>query len=80
MLSELAKGRKVTGIKQTRRAVLTGSAEAVYIAEDAEMRLRLELSKLCEQYGVSSCYVPSMKELGKACGIRVGASAAALLK
>ena len=78
MLSELAKGRKVTGIKQTRRAVLTGSAEAVYIAEDAETRL--QLSKLCEQYGVSSCYVPSMKELGKACGIRVGASAAALLK
>lgn len=45
MLNELAKGgSKVTGLKQTRRAILDGRADSVYIAEDAEMRLRLELS------------------------------------
>lgn len=80
MLSELANGKKVTGLKQTKRAVLDGRAISVYIAEDAEMRLRLELSELCSQYGVPQFKVESMRALGHACGIKIGASSAAVLR
>ena len=81
MLNELAKGgSKVTGLKQTRRAILDGRADSVYIAEDAEMRLRLELSQLCHEHNVPVFNAGSMRELGHACGIKIGASSAAVLK
>ncbi len=37
-------------------------------------------SRLCGRRGVAVETVPSMDELGKACGIEVGAAAVALLK
>ena len=80
MLSELADGKKVTGLKQTRRAVLNGSAVRVYIAEDAEMRLRRELVEICQSFQVPYEEIESMEKLGQACGIRIGASSAALLR
>lgn len=80
MLSELAKAEKVVGLKQTKRAIADGTAQNVYIAEDAEMRLRLEISLLCESYNVPVTMVESMKALGGACGIKIGATTAALIK
>jgi len=80
MLSELASARIVTGLKQTKRAVESGRAASVYIAEDAETRLRLELSQLCSRYGVQEHSAESMLALGRACGIKIGASSAAVLK
>ena len=80
MLSELADGKKVTGLKQTRRAVLDGSAVRGYIAEDAEMRLRRELIDICRAHDVPYVDITSMEELGQACGIHIGASSAALLR
>ena len=80
MLSELANRRVVTGLTQTIRAVEKGAAEEVYIAEDAETRLRLELLKVCDRGGVTVHPAGSMAELGRACGIKIGASSAAVLK
>lgn len=80
MLSELATTKKVTGLKQTKRAIIDGRAASVYIAEDAEMRLRLELSNLCMEHEVPQIMIESMEELGHACGLRIGASSAALLR
>ena len=80
MLSELEDSRKVTGIKQTKRAVVNGTAVRVYIAEDAEMRLRLELCELCDRHEIPVTEVESMEKLGHACGINIGASSAALLR
>lgn len=80
MLSELANRKVVTGLKQTIRAVEKGAAEEVYIAEDAETRLRLELLKVCDGNGVPVRSADSMAALGHACGIKIGASSAAVLK
>ena len=80
MLSELASGSKVTGLKQTKRAVLDGSAVKVYIAEDAEMRLRRELVQIWSEHSVPVVDIVSMQVLGQACGIKIGASSAALLR
>ncbi|MEA4919861.1 MAG: ribosomal L7Ae/L30e/S12e/Gadd45 family protein [Clostridiaceae bacterium] len=80
MLSALATTKKVTGLKQTKRAIVDGRAASVYIAEDAEMRLRLELSNLCREHDIPQIMIESMIELGHACGLRIGASSAAVLR
>ena len=70
----------VIGIKQVSKAIGRGVAEKVYVADDAERRVVLPLEELCDRHGVSIVRIATMKELGSACGIEVGAAAAALLK
>ncbi len=74
------KGRNITvGVKQTCKAVEKGKAKKVFIARDAEGRVTAGLQELCRSKGVEIVYVDTMKQLGKACGIEVGASAACIL-
>ncbi|MDR9755167.1 MAG: ribosomal L7Ae/L30e/S12e/Gadd45 family protein [Thermoanaerobacterales bacterium] len=40
----------------------------------------MPLVKCCQEKGVEIIYVDSMQELGKACGIKVGAASASILK
>ena len=77
MLEELKQKSKVVGVKQTRRAVSDGSARRIFLARDADPQLTEPLADLCVQRGVPVEWVPSMKELGTACGIAVGSAAAA---
>lgn len=79
MLSELIASQKVVGAKQTRRALAGGQARTVYLAEDADPRVTEAIRDLCRESGVPVCDVPTMKELGQACGISVGAAVAALI-
>ncbi len=80
MLTELSNKAKVVGAKQVRRAVENGSAQKVFLAADADPRVTEPISELCAQLGVAVETVPSMKELGRACGIAVGAAVTALLQ
>lgn len=68
------------GRKQTMRIVELGRAEEVYVAEDADPRLTSEIIALCNQHGVKVTHVDTMHNLGKACGIEVGAAMAAIVK
>ena len=52
----------------------------VYIAEDADGRIREETENLCREHGVPVVSVDTMEHLGHACGIQVGAAVAALIK
>ena len=70
---------KVIGAKQAAKAVEKGLAHQVYLAEDADARVTTPIRELCAQKGVAVGIAPSMAELGKACGIEVGAAAVALL-
>ncbi len=80
VLSRLKSGKKLVGINQCLKAVKNGSALTVFLAEDAENRIKLSLSELCRTQNVEVVSVSTMKELGEACGIEVGAAAAVLLK
>ena len=80
MLSELLPLSKAVGIKQTQRAILEGRAQAVFYADDASLALTDRIRALCQKAGVPAHPVKTMKALGKACGIDVGAAAAAVLK
>ena len=80
MLTELTNNAKVVGAKQVKRAVEVGTARKVFLAGDADPRVTGPISALCGEKGVAVEIVPSMKELGKACGIAVGAAVTALLQ
>ena len=79
MLSKLSESSKVVGAKQTKRALTGGTAVAVYLADDADPRVTEAIRELCSERNVPVYDVPAMKELGRVCGISVGAAVAALV-
>ena len=79
MLDELKTQRKVVGMKQLRKALKNGQILRVFLAQDADPRLTDPLAEECTQLNVELIEVPTMKELGTACGIAVGAAAAGIL-
>ncbi|MCD8142097.1 MAG: ribosomal L7Ae/L30e/S12e/Gadd45 family protein [Clostridiales bacterium] len=80
MISQLKTGKCVVGLKQTRKAVASRRAERVFYALDADPAVTDALLALCRAYDVPCEAAPSMRELGQACGIKVGAAAAALVR
>ena len=76
---DFAKERVVVGAKQLRKAVLSGKAKCVYLAENADPDLIQPLEMLCSEHYIHITWVATMSELGQRCGIEVGAAAAAAL-
>lgn len=70
---------KAVGTRQTIKALERGKAKAIYLAKDAEERIIKNLMELCKANGVEVIHVDTMAQLGKACGIEVGAASAAIL-
>ena len=68
----------VVGARQLRKALLAGRARYVLLARDADPGLTEPIEALCREHSVQYAWVPSMLELGSACGIEVGAAAAAV--
>ena len=74
------KGRKViVGAKQIRKALLSGAADQVFLAENADPALTEPLEAMCRHNRIRYAWVPNMTDLGHACGIDVGAAAAAVV-
>ncbi|WP_426449948.1 ribosomal L7Ae/L30e/S12e/Gadd45 family protein [Paenibacillus sp. S-38] len=67
------------GNKQATKTVEQGKALEVFVAKDADPRITIKMVNLCKKMGVNVTYVESMKLLGKACGIEVGAAVAAVV-
>jgi large subunit ribosomal protein L7A len=68
------------GTKQTRKAIEQGKVLEVFVADDADPHIIHPIISMCEERSVPVTRVDSMKKLGKACGIEVGAATAAILK
>ena len=79
MVSELSTPNKVVGAKQAKRALNDGRARKVFVAGDADPRVTQPLAQLAVDKRVPVELVPTMKELGAACGIAVGSAVAVLL-
>lgn len=69
----------VIGLKQTVKAIEQGMVKEVFVAKDADARFTGKVVSLCKEKTIPVEYVDSMKKLGKACGIEVGAAAAAII-
>ena len=71
--------QKVVGVKQAIKALEKDTVRLVLIAEDADDKVLKPLIDLCIEKNVPYEKSESMKELGRLCGIQVGAAAIALL-
>ena len=79
LLSQLQTEHKVVGVKQSRKAVQRGEAVLVFLAQDADPQITDAIEAMCIERSVPVEYVHHMKDLGNACGIRLGCAVAALL-
>ena len=69
----------VVGTKQLRKALVSGTVYRVFLARNADPAMTEPIEALCKQNHVIYAWVRSMTDLGRACGIEVGAAAAAAL-
>lgn len=67
------------GTKQTVKAIKSGQAKEVIVAEDVDAKVISEVIKTAEEYNVPLTYVDSKKSLGRACRIEVSASTVAII-
>lgn len=72
--------RKVVGTKQTMKALEKGEAVMVLLARDAEAKVSVPVADLADSKGVKVHYIGTMSDLGKICGIKVKAAAAAIIE
>ena len=79
-MDEQCETKKVVGIKQVRKALREHRALEVILADDADPALLEPLEQACREGGVPVKHAASMKELGKACSISVGAACAATVR
>ncbi len=75
MFTDSERTRLVVGLKQTRKAIKEG-ATRVLLARDASEIIKTEIKELFADVE----YVDTMQELGKLCGIDVGAAVSAIKK
>lgn len=80
MVDSLKVKNKTVGFKQSIRAIQADNVKIVYLSKDSDSKIRDTICGLCEKYSVEIDYMDTMKQLGKACGIDVGASVVCLLK
>lgn len=80
MISESERERLVVGLKQTLRAVKGNKAAKVFLGDDSESNIKALIEDAASSCDAQIFYIPTMKELGKMCGIDVCASCAVILK
>ena len=78
LLACLGSQKRVVGAKQIRKALTAGSVRKVFLAKNADPAITEPIAALCQHCGVDISWVKSMTDLGHACGIEVGAAAAAI--
>ena len=79
-MSEIASCHKVVGIKQSGRALREGRVRKVFLARDADPMVLTNIEALCAEGNIPVEKGATMRELGQAAGIAVGASVIALLR
>ena len=77
--SQIGSRKTVVGTKQLRKALQTKTARFVFLARNADPAITEPIMALCQENLVPYAWAGSMTDLGKACGIQVGAATAAVL-
>lgn len=75
-----AESRIIIGKNQTLKAIHRGEVSEVYYARDADEHLTQDVIQVAQDQNIPCVAVDSMKKLGEACGIEVGASTVALMR
>ncbi|MBS4193368.1 50S ribosomal protein L7ae-like protein [Bacillus sp. FJAT-49705] len=69
----------IIGTKQTVKALKSRTAKEVVVAKDADQKVIAKVTNTASELNVPVLYVDSMKKLGNACGIEVGAATVAII-
>lgn len=81
MLDQLKDQSKlIIGTKQSLKVIREGNAQTLFIAKDAERHVTRAVEEEAKAMHTHIVYAESMKKLGKACGIEVGAATVVILK
>ena len=78
IMAEIRRDNAVVGIKQLKKALRAGRVQAAYFAMDADPAVTEPVAETCSNQNIPVVWVKTMTQLGKACGIDVGAAAAAI--
>ena len=76
-MAEIRHENLIVGAKQLKKALRAGRVKSVYLAADADPAITEQVADLCEANNIPFAWIKTMAELGKICGIDVGAAAAA---
>ena len=79
LLAQLRDRNVVVGAKQLRKAIRDKRVTMVLLAKNADFALTESLEAICLDNHIPFAWVPNMVDLGHACGIDVGAVAAAVV-
>ena len=71
---------RVVGARQALRAVKEGRAEVVFVAMDADSRLRQQVEEASRESGAALQLIATMEELAALCRVDVPSAAAAVLR
>ncbi len=80
MLEDLRHSNRSVGLKQSIKAIESGDVKLAFIAKDADKKIVETIENACVQRSITVSYADNMKQLGRACGIEVGAAVACVLK
>ena len=80
IMAEIRQNRVVVGAKQFKKALRDNRAIKAYLAQNADPAVTEPIEELCKAHAIPCVWVKTMKELGQACGIEVGAAAATAVK
>ena len=79
-LPDLTGKRVIVGTKQLKKALRDGRARYVFLAENADPAITEPIEALCSGGNIQIYWGSSMADLGRACGMEVGAAAAAVVE
>ena len=79
-LAKITDFKMVVGAKQLRKALEKGVTKFVCLAKNADPAITEPIASKCLALDVPVTWVSTMQELGCACGIDVGAAAAAAVE
>jgi len=79
-MAEIRQNNVVVGAKQLKKALRDSRILTAFLAADADPGVTEPIEALCKAQHIPVTWVKNMAELGKACGIDVGAAAAATVK
>ena len=80
MLERLQGVKKAVGTRRLLKALERGEVQEVFLAADADLFIIRQVKKACTDAGVRMTEVPTMKELGAACGVDVKTASAGILR
>ena len=76
-MAEIRRDNVVVGVKQLKKSLRAGRIQTAFFALDADPAVTEPAAELCSSNNIPIVWVKTKAQLGKACGIDVGASAAA---